>query len=82
MSRGWIRFRNYLRREEVGQDITLRFVDSLVFTPAPLETILRAEEAIRANLQAGWTLQTSGIVRALHTHTFPGRNFNSHIGAQ
>lgn len=60
----------------------LRFMDSLVFTPAPLETILRAEEAISAHLQARWTLQTSGIVRTLHTHTFPGRNFNSHIGTR
>lgn len=31
MAGGWIRFRNYLRREEVGEEITL-FMNGLMIT--------------------------------------------------
>lgn len=47
--------------------------------PTPLETILRTEEAILdPQLETCWALQSTSIVFAVNTDTFPRRGFGSH----
>lgn len=47
--------------------------------PAPFETVLRAEEAVEAHLQACRTLKRSSILSTFGAETFSGcRNFSGH----
>lgn len=42
--------------------------------PAPLEAILRAEEAIGAHFQAGRTLESARVIGAVHTRALASRH--------
>lgn len=59
---------------------SLRFVDGLVFAPAPLETVLRAEETVDTHLQTCRALQRARIVLAAYPKALAGSDSRCHGG--